>query len=301
MKFEFVPATKEQAYGRIALTGPSGAGKTYTALTLGTAMAETLGTKVAVIDTEKASASKYADVFSFHALNLYHYDPAIVPEALAAASANGFGVVIIDSLSHFWAGTGGILEQADQRAVRGNTFAAWKDIRPIERRMMDAITAYPGHIIVTMRVKTAYEVQTTENGKKVPVKVGLKPDQREGIEYEFDLVGDMDVSNVLRVTKSRIPDLTNRVIPQPNADMAGEILSWLRAGVPSPDAHTYRERALAPEVTVDELRAIHAEARRRGLLGAPVVTADGTPTTLGELIVSVGTRMSQTQAQDANA
>lgn len=299
MNLEFVAATKEQAKARIALTGPSGSGKTYTSLIIAAALAEAENTKVAVIDTEKGSASKYADEFTFHTLNLHHYDPAILPRALAAANTRGFGVVVIDSLSHFWIGQGGMLEQADQRAKGGNTFAGWKEVRPLERQMIDAITAYPGHIIATMRSKTAYEIETNERGKKVPVKVGTKPEQREGIEYEFDVVGDMDASNTLTVSKSRARALTNLVIHQPGPEFAGDVLTWLRAGVPSPDANTYRDRALAPDVTLDELREMHTEARRRGLLGAPVGDAAGEPTTLGELVTSVGRNLSQGQVSAA--
>src|SRR6185295_1456227 len=102
--FTFTKATKKAAKGRIAIDGPSGSGKTYTALTIAT----TLGDRIAVIDTEHGSASKYADLFDFDTLHLHRYSPQILIDALAAAAAGGYDVVAIDSLSHFWMGTDGM-------------------------------------------------------------------------------------------------------------------------------------------------------------------------------------------------
>jgi len=283
VNFTFTPATKDQAKARIALTGPAGSGKTYTALTIAT----TLGGRVAVIDTERGSASKYADGFTFDKLDLQTFEPLTLVRALAAAGAAGYDVVVVDSLSHFWSGTGGMLEQVDQAAKRsygGNSFGGWKEVRPQERQMVDALVSYPGHVIVTMRSKTEYVIEEDQRGRKVPRKVGLKPDQREGIEYEFDIVGDLDHENTLVVTKSRATPLAGRVIPKPGPELAEEIAAWLGDGTPAPDANTYRARALTPDVTRDELTALAGEVRSRGLLGAAVVDEHGEATTLEDLI-----------------
>jgi superfamily II DNA or RNA helicase len=106
----FAKATKQAAKGRIALDGPSGSGKTYTALTV----AQVLGHRIAVVDTEHGSASKYADLFDFDTLTLDRYSPQILIEAFTAAGSAGYDVVIVDSLSHFWMGTDGMLEQVDK-------------------------------------------------------------------------------------------------------------------------------------------------------------------------------------------
>lgn len=285
--FEFTPATKEEATARIALTGPSGSGKTYTALTI----ASTLGKKVAVVDTERGSASKYADEFSFSKLNLQSFEPTTLCQALAAAGAHGFDVVIVDSLTHFWSGTGGMLEQVDNAAKRsygGNSFGGWKEARPKERQMIDALVSYPGHVIVTMRSRTDYVIEENDRGRKVPRKVGLKPEQREGIEYEFDIVGDLDHENTLVITKSRARTIANRVIQRPGVDFAEEIAAWLSAGEPRADANTYRDRALDKHATFGALGELMAEVRQRGLANAAVMDETGEATTLGELIVRRG-------------
>jgi AAA domain len=284
----FSPATKEQAKARIALTGPTGSGKTYTALVIGTALAK----KVALIDTEHGSASKYADEYAFDTLQFASFEPVSLVDALAVAAHEAYEVVIVDSLSHFWSGTGGMLEQVDNAAKRsgaGSSFAGWKEVRPMERAMIEALLAYPGHIIVTMRTKTEYVVETDDRGRKVPRKVGLKPEQREGIEYEFDIVGDLDYENVLVISKSRAKPLSGLVIRKPGVEFADSVLAWLNAGKPAPSVLDYVAAATAPTATYEELRALYQEVSRRNWLDAVVLGPDDKSITLKELIVHRGT------------
>ena len=230
--FTFAPASKAQAKARVALAGPSGSGKTYTGLTTATALAA--GGRVALIDTERGSASKYADRFGFDTLQMHEYDPRNLIGALRAAGAAGYGVVVVDSLSHFWSGKGGMLEQADNAGKRygGNTFAGWKEARPLERELIDALLAYPGHVIVTMRTKTEWVIEDNERGRKQPRKIGTKPEQRDGIEYEFDVVADLDVENTLIVSKSRCPALAKAVMREPGPEFGQALLDWLDDGEP---------------------------------------------------------------------
>jgi hypothetical protein len=285
----FTPATKERAKARIALTGPTGSGKTYTALVTATG----LGGRIALVDTEHGSAAKYADEFSFDTLPLTTFQPTTLANALAVAAHDGYGVVIVDSLSHFWSGTGGMLEQVDNAAKRvgvgGSSFAGWKEARPLERAMIDALLAYPGHLIVTMRTKTEYVVETDDRGRKVPRKVGLKPEQREGIEYEFDIVGDLDHENTLVISKSRAKPLSGMVFRKPGPEFAEAVLGWLEAGKPAKSVPDYIAAAAAPDATYQDLRALYEEVRWHNLLGAAVLDDDGEARTLGELIVRRGT------------
>jgi hypothetical protein len=293
--FTFAPATREQAKARIALAGPSGSGKTYTALTLACSM----GDRVAVIDTEHGSASKYAagqdgEGFAFDALNLDNFDPRNLVAALGAAAQARYPVVVIDSLSHFWSGVGGMLEQADHAAKRygGNSFAGWKEARPMERQLIEAMLAYPGHVIVTMRSKTEYVIEENERGRKVPRKVGMKPEQRDGIEYEFDVVGDMDVENTLVISKSRCSALSGAVIQRPGKELADQLVEWLGGGVEAPDPTEYIDRAAAEDLTYEQARALHQELDRRRLLHTPLLhPVTGQATTLGELVTERGRQL----------
>jgi hypothetical protein len=289
MSVQFVPATRAAVKARVALTGPAGSGKTYTGL----ALACSLGGKVAVIDTERGRASMYVGIngWAFDVLNPQSFSPASLTEALGAASGAGYEVVLIDSLSHYWSGVDGMQEQVDRKAKGGNSFSGWKEMRPDERRMLDALTSYPGHVIVTLRTKTAFVIEQVErNGRttSVPRKIGLKPDQREGIEYEFDLVGDMDLDNTLTVSKTRLPMLHGQVIEQPGPELAATIRDWLDDGVDTPGPLLYRSEALDPNATFESMRNLHSTIKAAGLLNAPITDGDGQPTVLGDLVVARG-------------
>lgn len=288
----FAPATKAKAKARLALAGPSGSGKTYTALVTATA----LGKSIAVIDTERGSASKYAGKsgFKFDALEMHRFDPRELVKALAVAADAGYETVVVDSLSHFWMGTDGMLEQVDNAAKRsygGNSFGGWKEARPMERQMIDALLAYPGHVIVTMRTKSEWVVEQNAKGRNEPKKIGTKPEQRDGIEYEFDVVGDMDLENNLVVSKTRCSALAGAVINRPDEKFAATILEWLDDGAQLPTVSDYLERAVDKDATFEDLGALHKEVSARNLLGAAVLDSTGEPTTLGELIVNRGREM----------
>lgn len=281
MTLAFKPATREASYARIALSGPSGSGKTYTALSLAT----TLSDQVAVIDTERGSASKYVGLngWKFDTVQPDSYAPLSLVDLLGQAAGAEYGCVVVDSLSHYWMGVDGMLEQADRRQKGGNSFSGWKEVRPDERRMIDALVAYPGHLVVTMRTKTEYVIEENDRGKKVPRKVGLKPEQREGIEYEFDLVGDLDLDNTLTVSKSRIHTLAKAVVPHPGDELAAQVRDWLSEGDKVPTVAEYRKRALAME-TKAQLKELFDEVTGHRLTAAPTVDAEGRSTVLGDLI-----------------
>lgn len=228
----FKRASKTQAKARVALIGPSGSGKTFTALRL----ARGFGGRVAVIDSERGSASKYADQFEFDVVNLETFAPDNYIEAIRAAEAEGFDVLVIDSLSHAWNGLGGALEMVDNAAARSksaNKFAAWRDVTPKHNAMVDAIIRSRCHIIATMRAKTEWVLEEDDRGKKVPRKVGLQPIQRDGLEYEFDVVGDMDDAK-LAVSKTRMPALKGAVVREPGEELGKQIGAWLSDGAPAP-------------------------------------------------------------------
>jgi len=223
----FQKAIKQEAKLRLAIAGPSGSGKTFTALRL----AKGLGGKVAVVDTEHGSASKYADMFDFDVMNMdAPFHPDRFAQAINEAKAAGYSVVILDSLTHAWNGSGGLLELVDQIAARSNsknTFAAWKEGTPIYNRLIDSILQSDIHVIATMRTKQDYVLETDERGKQKPVKVGMNPIQRDGFEYEFDVVLTMDADNTGIVTKTRCSDLTGGVYRQPGEDVAEILKNWL--------------------------------------------------------------------------
>lgn len=302
MKIEFTPAVRRKTRARVALCGPSGSGKTWTALTFAHVFAPG---SIFMIDTEKESADGYEGVngWHWHSFKPATYEPALLVDALAAAAAAGAECVVIDSLSHFWMGAGGMLEQVDKSAQRsrsGNSFAGWKEMRPDERRMIEAMTGYPGHLIVTMRTKTEWVIQDNDRGKKEPRRIGTKPEQREGIEYEFSVVADMDLDNVLTVTKTRVPTLKRGVFTEPGPEVAQKILDWLNDGGDAlPDLNTWRDRALDKHATREDLLALLADAEREHVDRAAMQDETGETVAFRDLIIRKGKELGGTAPEPA--
>jgi len=217
----------------MALMGPAGAGKTWTALVLATALAG--DGRVLVIDTERGSASKYADAFEFDVIELERFHPRHYIEALTLAQTHGYAVCVVDSLSHAWAGKDGILDQVSQLHADKTFTEGWRRASPLHHRLVDTLLQAPLHLIATLRSKMAYVLETNERGKQVPRKVGLQPIQRPGLEYEFDVVADLDVEHTLTVSKTRCPALNGIVMPRPGPELAQTLKTWLGEAVKTPE------------------------------------------------------------------
>ncbi len=127
--FTFRKAVKYAAKGRVALIGPAGSGKSYTMLLLARALAGPKG-RIAAVDTEHGSLSKYADIFDFDVMELDSFSPETFVNALHASEAAGYNVFCCDSLSHFWVGKDGALEFVDMAAKRNrDNMGGWKEFR----------------------------------------------------------------------------------------------------------------------------------------------------------------------------
>jgi hypothetical protein len=226
---QFQKASKKQSRLRLSLIGPGGSGKTYTALRI----AKHLGGRTALIDTEHGSASKYADEFEFDTLELRDFNPRTYVEAIHMAEEAGYQLLIIDSLSHAWAGKGGALELVDNAAARsksGNKWTAWRDVTPLHNDLVEAILQSPCHVICTMRAKTEYIQEKDDQGKTRITKIGMQPVQRDGMEYEFDVVGDLSIDHQLVISKTRCSALDGKVIPMPGKEIADTLRTWLTDG-----------------------------------------------------------------------
>lgn len=279
----FHRASKARGLLRLAIMGPPGSGKTYSALAIANGL---VGDSIAVIDSERGSASLYAGtVATFDVLELQTFEVERYIDAINAAGKGGFKCLIIDSLSHAWAGVGGLLERVDniaRRSKAGNSFTAWRDVTPLHNQLVDAILAYPGHVIVTMRSKVEYVLEDDGRGKKAPRKVGMAPVQRDGLEYEFTVVIDMDADNFGAVTKTRCPALHGQVIAKPGAQLAETLLAWLDDGG---DPVPVRPPAPAPAPVVGAT----ATASRRPAPSTPARTQGRQPATVGEWVAHITT------------
>jgi hypothetical protein len=276
----FKKATKQQQKLRLGVSGPAGSGKTYTALTI----AKHLGSRIAVVDTEHGSASLYAgDVAEFDTNELEHFSVHNYLRAMREAAHGGYDVLVIDSLTHAWAGKGGILEEADKR---GGKFQAWAELTPLQQSLIEAILAYPGHVIATMRSKMEYKATVTKNRSgddsiKVE-KLGLAPVQREGVEYEFTLMLDMNERHVGTISKTRCTALEGAVISKPGKELAEHLLTWLSTGAPVAERAPYDphpERAPSGNATSSPTTSSPGQVDEYGLTipatPCPVFTREG--------------------------
>jgi hypothetical protein len=228
---EFKKAVKTKQKLRLAIDGVSGSGKTYTAL----AIASGMKGKIALIDTEHGSAALYADRFDFDTLDLERFQIEDYIAALDTAAAAGYPIVIIDSTSHAW---DALVERVDRIASQkfgGNTFRAWAEGTPLQRKLIEAMLSYPGHVIVTCRSKTEYSIEKNEKGATTIKKVGTAAVQRQGFEYEFTLAMTMDANHVGLVTKDRTGKFQDQFIEKPGKKLGEQLIAWLDEGaVPPP-------------------------------------------------------------------
>ena len=226
----FRKAEKRKAKLRLAITGTAGSGKTYGALLI----AQGLGGKIAVIDTENGSGDLYANKFDYDICRINApYTVQKYLQNIHEAEEAGYDVLIIDSLSHAWAGEGGLLDMQGKIADSsrsGNSFAAWRQVTPWQNRLVETILTSKCHIIATMRSKTDYIQVENEKGRTEIKKVGLAPVQRDGVEYEFTTVFDLSITHSASVSKDRT-SLFDGQIFQLSPEVGEKLKEWLETGV----------------------------------------------------------------------
>ena len=256
MNNPFTPAKKVQSKLRLAVSGPSGSGKTWTALLLATELATLFKTKIAFIDTEGRSARKYGADFDFEVMDIANnYDPKVFIDGIRAASHFGYGILIIDSLTHAWNGSGGVLDIVDRAASKmgDNSWAGWSKGRPAQNNLVDAIINAPIHLIGTMRTKTEWvQIPNPKNpSKMMPSKVGLAAIQSADFEYEFDLAFQIDMEHVINVSKSRCRSLPVNSDWNDSKKVAKLLHDWLTDGEQAPPqpSPAQEQPATTPQAT----------------------------------------------------
>ena len=223
----FVKAIKGKKPVRLVLGGPSGAGKTYTALTFAKYLEEITGKPTAAVDTEHYRMSLYADKFNFD-VNNYEppFDPRDLIKVIHDVENSGYGTLIVDSSTHFYSGEGGLLEivaNAAKAKYGGNQYAGWAVGTPIQNSLIDAIIRSPLHMIFCTRAKQGY-AESEKNGRKTYEKVGMELEQRGGFEFDFDFALMMDMDNNAIVSKGMGYVPTGMYIKTPDAKAIEKIM-----------------------------------------------------------------------------
>jgi hypothetical protein len=190
-------AQRKRAKIKLALQGPSGSGKTYSSLLIANGLCPNWS-KIVVIDTENGSADLYAHLGAYNVLSIpAPFTPEKYIQAIELCEKEGMEVIIIDSVTHEWEN---LIDF--HSSLQGNSFTNWGKITPRHNAFVQKLLQSQAHIIATIRTKQDY-VLNDKNGKMVPEKVGLKSVQRDGLEYEFTLVFDLDMSNNATASKER--------------------------------------------------------------------------------------------------
>jgi hypothetical protein len=272
----FKPAVREQIKLRAAIDGPTGSGKTFTALQWARIIAGENGA-IGAVDTESggkgvlryvAAPGQTVERMNWwdppyecgHLPALPPYDPRDLAKMIDVAGdeLGEDGVLLVDSLTHYWIGEGGTLDIVDDAVLRGaNKFTAWQEGTPAQRFMLDRLTSARCHVIVTMRSKMEYTIEETTDSRgerrSTVKRLGMQPEQRPGIEYEFDLVASMDHSHRLFVTKSRLPGLADHVAQFGRShEVAEELAAWLETGARTISNEQADALRLAMDSIVDE-------------------------------------------------
>ena len=237
----FEPATRKQSKARIALVGPSGAGKTLSALFLAYGITGDWS-KIALIDTEHERGRFYAERSEYN-IGQFLYAPLYPPYSPdryieyvteAAQAVGNDGVVIVDSFSHAWDNEGGVLDIKSSIAKQAgkNDYTAWDEAGKVQNGLVNAILSIPCHTIVTMRTKMAYAMEQNDKGKMQPVKIGLAPIQRENTEYEFDVVFQLSREHIACTSKdTTFLDTFSGVI---TPELGKQLGDWLKEGTEPP-------------------------------------------------------------------
>jgi len=247
---EIRKAQRREAKIKLALQGPSGSGKTMSALLLASGITD--WSKIAVIDTENHSADLYAHVGQYNVLQLSQpFTPERYIKAIEACEQAGMEVIIIDSVSHEWEGTGGVL--TIHGAMAGNSFTNWNKVTPRHNAFVQKILQSNCHIISTIRTKTDYTL-TEKNGKMVPEKVGLKGITRDGMDYEFTIVFDLDIKHQAKASKDRTGLFMDKPEYVITPAFGKRILEWCNSGISLDNVKAYIQSSKSVEDLRDILR-----------------------------------------------
>ncbi len=223
-------AERAQSKLRIGLAGPSGAGKTMSALKLARGIVGPEG-KILMIDTERGSGDLYAHLTEYDIISLQPpYAPKKYVEAIEAGEDAGYDAIIIDSLSHAWSDEGGLLDQADKLSSGGNRFTVWASLTPQHRNLVNGMLNSDAHIIATVRSKQEYAMENdAKTGRASVRKLGMAPVQRDGMEYEFTTMFDIEQNHSAHASKDRT-DLFKEEVFIITENTGERLISWLKEG-----------------------------------------------------------------------
>jgi len=263
----FRKAERKKAKAKVAVIGASGSGKTMSSILIARGLVDT-GGKIAMVDTEQGSGELYSHLTNYDVARITApYTPNKLIDTIHEAEEAGYDVLIIDSLSPFWSGEGGLLEMKTVVEKHGKSpWAAWADVTPIYNRMMETIITSPIHIVATMRTKTEWLVDPSKgDGKTKVTKVGTAPVQRDGTEYEFTIVFMLDQSHSASASKDRT-GIFDTLVFRPSIGTGRSIREWLESGAdlkPDEDTSSPPDEMTKSQIVNEEIKNTPREPASR--------------------------------------
>lgn len=282
MAMTFGKARREQVKIRVSISGPAGSGKTMSSLLLAYGLVksenpgmsdEDIWDKICIIDTECGSGSLYVGqqvgtttIGAYNTIPLVApFEPAVFVDAIHMAEEHKMSVIIIDSLSHAWAGAGGALDQQGKIADRsGNSWSAWRTITPQHNKLVDAMLQSSAHVIACMRAKMEYQQVVGDNGKKQIKAMGMGVVMKEGIEYEFGVSFMLDYNHVANATKDRTGMFDGKLFTiDPSTGVM--IHEWLASAKPIAQTAQSRDIAEPKKADPSEAPAVDPEQLKKAI------------------------------------
>lgn len=251
MAIQAKKAVRSKLNLKIALIGPSGAGKTYSALRL----CKGIGGRTVLCNTEADRGYIYANEFDYDIIDLdAPFTPEKYIEVIQYAVKEGYNNLIIDSASHEWTGKGGLVEIHDK--MSGNSFTNWATLTPRHNAFLDAQLYAKTNIIACLRGKDEY-VMEEKNGKQTPKKVGLGAQQRQGFEYECQVTLMIDQGNHVASAMKDNSHLFEGQYDVLTEEHGAALRKWAETGEdkPEPPVEKIAQKGLA---------ALHAKATEHG-------------------------------------
>lgn len=247
---QFRKAVREAVKLKIILGGPSGTGKTWSALQL----AAGIGGKTVLLDTEGGSGELYADSFEYDYASITPpYSPENFIHHIDAAVAAGYDTIIIDSLTHEWSGTGGVIDIADNAPQ--TVYGGWHIATPRHHKFIEMLLHKQINIIATCRMKPGYEIVKNRKGKDTPQKTQqLVFVQKEGIEYEFTLGFQLLGDGMATPLKDRTSLFQGLPTIQLNQSVGEKLAQWATSGADHSQEFSTHIDKLKTASTMEELK-----------------------------------------------
>jgi len=230
---------------KLLMYGPTYAGKTWNALDIARGVImkirgcteEEAWKHMILLDSENKRGALYAYKGPF---NYKEIEPPFMAEKITNEinlldQVDQIDVIIIDSLTHYWSKQGGILDRkAKKDAKGGNSYTNWQEFTIIFSEMIDTILQSPKVVIATTRSKNDTVMEANAKNKMVPRTYGLKPDLRDDIDYDFDIVFNVDKQSHNLIMEKGVPGIKN-VYEVTGPEVGIELYELFNAGaVPKP-------------------------------------------------------------------